>query len=56
MGYANDLAVITRSEEGLKDITQRLIETAWQRGLRVNDKKSKIMKIERIKEIERSLK
>ena len=47
--YADDLAVITRSEEGLKDIIQKLIEEAWQRGLQVNEKKNKIMKTERIK-------
>ena len=29
IGYADDLAVIARNEEGLKDITQRLIEETW---------------------------
>ena len=50
IGYADDLAVIARSEEGLKDIIQKLINEAWQRGLlQVNEKKSKITKIEGIK-------
>ena len=40
IGYAVDLAVIARSEEGLKNIIQRLIDEAWQRGLQVNEKKS----------------
>ena len=40
---------MARIEERLKDITQRFIEEAWQQGLQVNEKKSKIMEIERIK-------
>ena len=40
----DDIAVIARSEKGLKDITQKLIEEAWQGGLQVNEKKSKIIK------------
>ena len=51
IGYADDLTVIARSEKGLENITQRLLEEAWQRGLRVNKKKSKIVTIKRIKKI-----
>ena len=49
IGYADDLAVIARNEQGLKHITQKLREETWRRGLWVNEKKSKIMKIKRIK-------
>ena len=49
IGYANDLVVVARNEEEVKDITQRLIEEAWRRGLRVNEKNSNIMKIKKIK-------
>ena len=49
IGYADDLAIIVGNEEGLKNITQRLIEEAWRRGLRVDERKSKILKIKKIK-------
>lgn len=42
VAYANNLAIIVRSEEESKKVTRRVVEAAYKFGLKINRKKSKL--------------
>ena len=48
--FADDIGLLTRSEQELQDITTKIDETSRRFGLMINAEKTKTMVIEKIKE------
>ena len=55
MRYADDQATIAGSAEGLQQMVDKMQKTAAEYGMKINIKKTKVMKISKLRDLARSL-